>query len=247
MSSYRNTVLVGLISLVIITAGLGARAQSSVSPGASGWTNNAGVVWNWITQHVVQATASSANGYVTGNTDDWMDAGSTAVITGVANQYYVLTGWSGDTNGCIGEGSTLYAPMTQPRVLVAWFTAMLASNGVPVWWLAEHGLTNGWDAEALADQDHDGLATWQEWRADTDPTNACSVLKFSAAQVEGGGVRVSWQGGSLATQYLDWCEGTWSGSAWQTTFTNLPPTPTATSHVVNSAGTTGACRVRAER
>jgi hypothetical protein len=47
-------------------------------------------------------------------------------------------------------------------------------------WLASYGLTN-YDTDAVADQDSDGLAAWQEYIAGTVPTNAASVLKAAQA------------------------------------------------------------------
>jgi len=51
-----------------------------------------------------------------------------------------------------------------------------ATNGVPQWWLWQYGFTNNFDTVALADADGDGMATWQEYIAATDPTNAGSFL-----------------------------------------------------------------------
>jgi hypothetical protein len=62
--------------------------------------------------------------------------------------------------------------------------ASLATNGVPLWWLAENGLTNGsFDAETVADRDGDGMAAWEEFVAGTDPTNRASALRLISAQI----------------------------------------------------------------
>jgi len=46
----------------------------------------------------------------------------------------------------------------------------------PLWWLAQYGLTNTPpQQEAESDPDGDGMLTWQEYRARTDPTNPASV------------------------------------------------------------------------
>jgi hypothetical protein len=44
----------------------------------------------------------------------------------------------------------------------------------PVPWLIAHGITNNFAAAELADPDNDGVRTWQEYVANTDPTNALS-------------------------------------------------------------------------
>jgi hypothetical protein len=70
--------------------------------------------------------------------------------------------------------------MTTPRALQLWFSALLATNSTPQWWLAHYGLTNGgFNAAALDDSDHDGLCNWAEYVAGTDPTNATSVLQVA--------------------------------------------------------------------
>ena len=40
------------------------------------------------------------------------------------------------------------------------------------------GYTNDFDQAAMADPDHDGFANWQEYHADTTPTNGTSYLKI---------------------------------------------------------------------
>jgi autotransporter-associated beta strand protein len=50
------------------------------------------------------------------------------------------------------------------------------TNGTPYSWLDQYGLTN-YVADDVLDQDTDGLKTWQEYIAGTDPTNTASVLK----------------------------------------------------------------------
>lgn len=48
--------------------------------------------------------------------------------------------------------------------------------GTPVPWLLRHGFTNNWAAAETQDPDGDGVPTWQEYRADTDPRDGSSVL-----------------------------------------------------------------------
>lgn len=65
------------------------------------------------------------------------------------------------------------------------FAENLTVHDVPEWWLARYGLTNAdWETEALGDTDGDRFAAWQEYWADTDPTNAESALVIR--QLEGG-------------------------------------------------------------
>lgn len=63
------------------------------------------------------------------------------------------------------------APDGRPRRYRANFTENLAASNTPEWWLALHGWTNDFDAAATRDAEPDGFFTWQEYIADTDPTN----------------------------------------------------------------------------
>ncbi len=42
-------------------------------------------------------------------------------------------------------------------------------HGTPIPWLIEHGFTNNFAAAELSDPDGDGVLTWQEYQANTDP------------------------------------------------------------------------------
>ncbi|MDF7824044.1 hypothetical protein P4B35_08470 [Pontiellaceae bacterium B12227] len=78
---------------------------------------------------------------------------------------------AGDAGGQIPfESKTTTLPM-----------ANFATNGASVAWLKAHGYTNGFDAAALADPDADGFANWQEYRADTVPTNALHFPSIGTA------------------------------------------------------------------
>lgn len=55
-------------------------------------------------------------------------------------------------------------------------------KGTPWWWLEQYGLTNGSVAALeLLDQDGDGMPTWEEREAGTDPTKSESVLELIGA------------------------------------------------------------------
>ncbi len=192
-------------------------------------TNAAVLTWLWKTQYNLTAVAGP-NGAVSPS-NSWWDAGSTATVTAVADAYYAFSHWPEFPGPVPLHQQPLI--MSQPHSLSAVFVALLATNGVPQWWLASHGLTNGaWDAEALGDQDTDRVSTWEEWAADTIPTNAQSFLGLSALSSTGGGRRVAWHGGVLATQYLERAVAV-AGPAvvWETLFTNLPPTAVSTNYL----------------
>jgi hypothetical protein len=88
-----------------------------------------------------------------------------------------------------------------------------------------------------------------EYFADTDPTNRLSLLEMLGIRLTGGVVRLEWQGGTGAWQYVEWAGGlSPTGTSWQALWTNAPPTPR--SNVLVRAGVTNPAslyRLRAER
>jgi len=124
-------------------------------------------------------------------------------------------------------------------------------RGTPLAWLQRYGLGEnpGWEVADIADADGDGKATWEEYVADTDPTNRDSVLELMGVTFGAGGVEVHWKGGVEATQYVE-KKGELShlNAPWTVFFTNHPPTG-FTNGVFDAVGTnrTQFYRVRAVR
>jgi hypothetical protein len=71
------------------------------------------------------------------------------------------------------------------------------AHGTRAEWLNYYQL-----AGDTGDEDGDGLLTWQEFYAGTDPTNAASVLKFVGAGLAGGSNYVQWLGGTNSFPYV---------------------------------------------
>ena len=100
---------------------------------------------------------------------------------------YAFDKWTGDTQ-YVASASSASTTLTMPAQAVAVTATYIATeqyttNAVPVpySWLAQYGITNSQDAAVVLDQDGDGLLTWQEYIANTDPTNSSSCLKAAQA------------------------------------------------------------------
>jgi len=202
-------------------------------------TNDATLTWLWSTNYWLDITAG-ANGTVD-QADQWVGTGSDIAVTAGPGAYYHFAGWTGDTNAItVGDNSTagVTVTMNAPVSLVAAFAENLTSQGTPEWWLAQYGLTNGgFEVAALEDADEDGLLNWQEFKADTAPTNRASVLRLCGLGIEPGGVRVEWQGGVTVTQVLESSSLlSATGSVWTALLTNDPPTAARTNILDSGAG-----------
>ncbi len=181
-------------------------------------TNNATLNWQWQTQYLL-TTDHAGDGAVTGSSG-WLPAGSSSLLTASPASYWYLEGWAGDTDGGIVEGNTIEVHMNRTRSLMANFAPNLAPRGTPEYWLASHGLTN--DTFAVAEQtdyDADGMQTWEEYVADTDPSNPKSVLALSSILAGVDGLSLTWIGGQWANQYLE-ASDVFGVSPWVSIATN---------------------------
>jgi hypothetical protein len=70
-------------------------------------------------------------------------------------------------------------------------------------WLQGYGLPTDGSAD-FTDPDHDGLTTWQEWRCQTDPTNALSALRLLSASPNGTNVSITWHSVAGVNYVLEW-------------------------------------------
>jgi hypothetical protein len=90
---------------------------------------------------------------------------------------------------CINAGLNAYAPGEtdldgRPRIVggtadMGAYEYQGAGMGEFIGWLQQHGLPTDGSAD-FTDPDGDRLNNWQEWLADTDPTNALSVLRIES-------------------------------------------------------------------
>ncbi len=203
-------------------------------------TNNAALTWNWHLSFKLTAIAGP-NGTVA-PTNNWYQQGDTAVLTAYPSTYYHLLKWLGDTAGAGFDDVRLILPMMEPRTVTATFAPNLTpTHGVPEYWLASYGWTQAFDAAAESDADNDGMATWKEWLADTDPTNRLSLLMLTALQPVSNRWGLTWIGGIVRTQQVE-CASTPVGP-WHAIFTNFPPTTVTNTLVIPSAATNGFYRI----
>jgi len=158
-------------------------------------TNNAQLTWLWATNDWLLVTTNGAGAVSPGST--WQMANSMVSLFATAAPYWLLTGWNGDTNGGAWTSNRLTLLMSQSRNISANFSAIVATNQTPQWWLAQYGLTNGglsFDAAALSTPDGTGTPAWQKFLTGTDPTNPQSVFRVLNVSISNGAPVVSFFG-----------------------------------------------------
>jgi hypothetical protein len=127
-------------------------------------------------------------------------SGQTVELTATASNYWQFAGWSGDLGG---STNPVTITMDADKVITATFSAILATNGTPHWWLAEHSLTTD-DAGALSDDDQDGYQAWQEYLAGTLPTAATSVFRVASLNLSAPGPVLNWTGATGHLYRVSW-------------------------------------------
>ena len=170
-------------------------------------TNNLELTWNWATQHTFNAS-SAGNGSIVG-TNDWYDAGTPVSATAVPNQFYHFTGWSGDTNS---SQNPINVAIDKPYSIVANFAKNTTVNGIDHEWLYSHNIATN-DASETLHSDADGFNNYQEWIADTDPTNSLSYFP-PAGIAQGSSVDISINPTSTGRYYSVHSKTNMLDSAW---------------------------------
>ncbi|HRZ13815.1 MAG TPA: hypothetical protein P5567_15335 [Kiritimatiellia bacterium] len=201
------------------------RTGSSPASGASNMTGqftmttNTTVTWLWSTSYWFNSEAG-AGGSVNA-ADRWAALGSNVTITATPSNYYNFSAWSGDAPSGEETNATITVAMNGPRQVTATFAARLATNDVPEWWLAQYGWTADFDDAAMGDPDGDTALTWQEYVAETIPTNKGSVFQVDARRAAAAGYAVlAWPSAAGRTYDVDYRTNAASGN-WEQYQTNI--------------------------
>ncbi len=191
-------------------------------------TNDAALLWLWTTNYWLDTEAADHGSVDVA--DAWQPAGATTQITADADAYYHFTDWTGSV---AETNNPLDLLMDAPKAVQANFAENLAAGDVPEWWLAQYGWTNDFDAAATNDAEPDGYFTWQEYVADTDPTNADSYPQMAFIETwQTNPPNLTWPASTGRLYAIHWCDdivaGEWTPlalglgtNAW--TDTNPPP------------------------
>ena len=128
------------------------------------------------------------------------------------------------------------------------------ADGVPDWWMwlfFVHLAGQGSDYSCATNTlPGSRMINLEKYLADLNPTNPASVLEVTGVQWLPQGIKVDWQGGKWAKQYLESRQDLANtNETWKPVFTNLPPTAITTNVTIN-AGVTNKVnfyRIRVDR
>jgi hypothetical protein len=100
-------------------------------------------------------------------------------------------------------------------------------------WLQQYGLPTDGTAD-FAHGDADGMNNWQEWRCQTDPTNALSALRLVSEAPAGTNVIVSWQSVAGVNYFLE-CSTNLASLVFTPLATDIPGEPVVTAFTDTNA------------
>jgi hypothetical protein len=104
-------------------------------------------------------------------------------------------------------------------------------------WAQQYGLPTDGSAD-FTDADADGMSNYGEWRSDTVPTNALSVLRMISATNTAAGANVTWQSVASRSYWLERSTDLGFASRFQNVIANLPGIAGSTT-VTDTSATNG--------
>jgi hypothetical protein len=158
------------------------------------------VTWNWQAWYWLNVEAGGVG--CVDKASQWCVDGSPVTLTAIPN-WYSFCGWTGDTNGIIGDPTNLsiQVTMNQAKTLRANFagTNAVTARGTRYEWIQQFANTLYWTTNNFAnwetnDFDSDSLLNWQEYITGTDPNDSNSFFVVLGQGSLGASNRVTFYG-----------------------------------------------------
>ena len=168
---------------------------------------NTSLVWSVVSDHGAPTPAAGYHFVPPGATL----TNSVAAPPPADGAQWVCTGWTLAGHAPLsGTGTNFTLALTNHAALV-WNWLAIPTN-----WFAGYGWTNDLADAAWTDAEPDGFFTWQEYLADTDPTNAVSFPFMAFVETyQTNAPIVTWPASSERLYEIHWCDdivvGEWSG------------------------------------
>ena len=113
--------------------------------------------------------------------------GATNAFSMTASNWYHLASLAVDGGNVATQGVYTFTNVLADHTIAASYAADVASSNTPKWWLYQ--INTNWntnfDLAATSDPDNDGMPTWQEYIAGTNPTNPASVFSVNVTLRDG--------------------------------------------------------------
>ncbi len=137
--------------------------------------------------YALQASSTGYGGALSPSGPVIVAPGASTSFSAVASNWYHLGSLIVDGTNVGTPAGYTFNNVQADHIIVANFAADLAANNTPKWWLyqANTNWSTNFDAAALGDQDGDGIPTWQEYIAGTDPQNPASAFGLTIAPAAG--------------------------------------------------------------
>lgn len=110
----------------------------------------------------------------------------------------------------------------------------LALSVIPFTWLQQYDIATDGSAD-FTDADGDGANNWQEWRADTIPTDALSALRMVTVANGALGLQVTWQSVSTRNYWLERATNLADSPPFQSIATSIAGASDTTTYADTSA------------
>jgi hypothetical protein len=182
-------------------------------PGDAGSSNWTGSTFRWsCTSPLPGGTGNVANDpqFVNPANSNFHLLPSSRCINGGANSA-VLVATDLDGNPRIMGGT----------VDMGAYEVQASVTGTLAAWLQQYGLPADGSAD-FADDDGDGACNWQEWWANTVPTNSASALRMAYVATGATGLDVAWEGVATRSYWLERADDLADATVFQCIATNLP-------------------------
>lgn len=164
--------------------------------------------------------------------------GATNFVITASNYWHIASILTNgvDVGGCsaaIVSTNIVWSNVMADGTLQVTFAEQTTSNGVPCAWLAaqESAWTNDFEAAAADDPDGDGMVTWQEYIAGTDPRLATSVFQITSNALTTAGSQfiLQWPSASGRTYCVQYSTNLLQ-QGFVELWTNIPATPPMNTH-----------------
>lgn len=171
-------------------------APFNIAGNTTGTSDYTYFTWNWVTQYKLTTKVTGGSGSVDIPTG-FQSSGTLLTLTATTNLGATFVNWTGDTNG-IPDTTTnvIQFTMDGTRSLTAVFSGGLTTNGTPYYWIEGKYPGATYESKDLEDTDSDGMKTWQEYLAGTDPNNSTSVFEVLSCGISNGNFYVTWLAGN---------------------------------------------------